>query len=1364
MSTVKQRIMSALFPGPGGGSNDPTGPHPEWLCAVATDGNEVRITYPDTLNVKYRDDTNMVVNGVFNGMKKAKISYEDDPERYLAEMTRHPMGGSTDTEDYATFEEAQQAALQKFQTPVNEGKSTLVAARNVPDVLSTDPEEPHDLQLTGKGAMNPAPNTETIEDDPGPEVPWGSVDPTERHVFEPLSLVNPWDCSYCFGPEGALLHTQDMREQVIANYGDPSDELAAYDAHFAEFDGESIGSVRAKQDATELRDVVLPGGREYLTVALAAHLAHALKDRLTRTLGLAPYYVQWAPGGPGLQVEVVSDRYLAPEYQITAFGEARMRELGFAEPTDEKPNWTALLANEFESVAVAEPLVTALLDVYRLPMPEVIVAVGPFPEPALAPTAALSSIANDSSSAARDSEQRPESTELDESEAHVDSADFAKAAWPIDRVYLIGERDPESASRVKNVWARFAVRYFEDPAIQPLVEWFPEHVTGAYGENPDVLPFTRADIQIVEYGRHKVGTDIALTILAERVAMGEHYALTQAEVRRVIRRRLDPKSHLHVVEDPRSVPFDTWVSEQLERRERQIAALIAESQGSAAAPGDDSPASGSGARSATTPILTRPEPGESREEFKLRVAAALGVKPSQTLRGSTVASADVAEPDSEDSPISAPSLAGADDTESERSDGRDAMARTEQLRELAWQVQRRLDDLVVDVDGWWEPWVDERRRGVEGIRLVQAPGRALATEITVSSTPWRMEITTDLGEFLVHDEDLDELIPLDTRLVSVFVIPDTENNDREEGDPWRRHLGARCRIDLDAVQRSVPLRLLVDLTRRTSVTVLLKMQELCQRPGAPIWFGAPAAPDRTALASWLTLPWSPDVDLGTRASFASAFDDAGFGVPWLPELFAQSVELTGESWWSAHEAAETAILSRVDAYTFAPALARLALDWSPRFHLSHFHGSINYEFVGRRLSALAQSWTGTYGRDPDDSTAGIRLLAADLSVLERLTDAIEEWPSERGRLLVWGSSFRDVCGWRWLFKPQQFTDRWREGEDREGDDLGTGLGAAIRMLEAKLADELGLTNLASFSSEEVSSSANRSEGESKTSEPRDSNLTPVSLDNPQAVSMDLGTVCQLLVAFGRIGSIATESGDGDLAQCAAAAIQSLSLATEKAVPAGRRWIPVAPHSTDHVIVALDQEAYFAALRTLGQGYALAESSDRRPTQNRREDLDLLGFAGGYPTLPPPALLPEPDGLDAVHRFGLPRVEVSGSGHTLHLTLASPYIDRVMERVGPFLLSHQPDAARLAHGTERGHAPGHDYRLLRVAWSDPEAGGPTLLIPLCVICHNAVFSNLESLDQVSINGPWPGEVVTTLMAENTDHVEDERPSDETIGSQ
>ena len=104
-------------------------------------------------------------------------------------------------------------------------------------------EAPHDLGLSARGAMNPRPATGTIEDDPGPEQPWGSVDPTEAHVFSPLSIVNPWDCEYCFGSERAPVHTNDMRTQVVANYGEGSDELAQYDAYLATFDDPSPESV-----------------------------------------------------------------------------------------------------------------------------------------------------------------------------------------------------------------------------------------------------------------------------------------------------------------------------------------------------------------------------------------------------------------------------------------------------------------------------------------------------------------------------------------------------------------------------------------------------------------------------------------------------------------------------------------------------------------------------------------------------------------------------------------------------------------------------------------------------------------------------------------------------------------------------------------------------------------------------------------------------------------------------------------------------------------------------------------------------------------------------------------------------------------
>lgn len=103
-----------------------------------------------------------------------------------------------------------------------------------------------DLGLSARGALNPAPYTEAVEDGaPDPDAPWlGSVDPSERHVFEPRSVANSWDCGICFASEGALIHTNSMREQVINNYGEDSPELAAYEAHLKTFDTPSIESVQ----------------------------------------------------------------------------------------------------------------------------------------------------------------------------------------------------------------------------------------------------------------------------------------------------------------------------------------------------------------------------------------------------------------------------------------------------------------------------------------------------------------------------------------------------------------------------------------------------------------------------------------------------------------------------------------------------------------------------------------------------------------------------------------------------------------------------------------------------------------------------------------------------------------------------------------------------------------------------------------------------------------------------------------------------------------------------------------------------------------------------------------------------------------
>ena len=128
-------------------------------------------------------------------------------------------------------------------------------------------------------------------------------------------------------------------------------------------------------------EAILPGSRKFLEATLAANLSYDLRERRTRVITLGPYYLQWATGGPGLQIEMVSDQFLEPTHQITSFGAARMRELGFAQPTDDDPNWTLWLAEDWESMVPAHALVTAILDVYRIRPEVAVTSIGPLPPP-----------------------------------------------------------------------------------------------------------------------------------------------------------------------------------------------------------------------------------------------------------------------------------------------------------------------------------------------------------------------------------------------------------------------------------------------------------------------------------------------------------------------------------------------------------------------------------------------------------------------------------------------------------------------------------------------------------------------------------------------------------------------------------------------------------------------------------------------------------------------------------------------------------------------------------------------------------------------------------------------------------------------
>jgi hypothetical protein len=114
---VNQRVVAAILTGMG--PNGSAGVEGMWLCAFATDGKKLVTYYPDNVPQRERDIEEEYLQGTFRGMQEAGISYDTDPERYMKELGRHPMGGSTDTQEFPTFDAAEQAALATFQTPVN---------------------------------------------------------------------------------------------------------------------------------------------------------------------------------------------------------------------------------------------------------------------------------------------------------------------------------------------------------------------------------------------------------------------------------------------------------------------------------------------------------------------------------------------------------------------------------------------------------------------------------------------------------------------------------------------------------------------------------------------------------------------------------------------------------------------------------------------------------------------------------------------------------------------------------------------------------------------------------------------------------------------------------------------------------------------------------------------------------------------------------------------------------------------------------------------------------------------------------------------------------------------------------------------
>lgn len=119
--------------------------------------------------------------------------------------------------------------------------------------------------------------------------------------------------------------------------------------------------------------------RKILAITLSANLVYDRRTGRERVVQIGPYYLQWAPHERGLQVELVSDCFLAEADRLTPFGETRMRALGFYAPSDDSPNWTLHLEDEWRALELAETVVTALLEVYRVPLHDLAAAVGPLP-------------------------------------------------------------------------------------------------------------------------------------------------------------------------------------------------------------------------------------------------------------------------------------------------------------------------------------------------------------------------------------------------------------------------------------------------------------------------------------------------------------------------------------------------------------------------------------------------------------------------------------------------------------------------------------------------------------------------------------------------------------------------------------------------------------------------------------------------------------------------------------------------------------------------------------------------------------------------------------------------------------------------
>lgn len=227
--------------------------------------------------------------------------------------------------------------------------------------------------------------------------------------------------------------------------------------------------------------------------------------------------------------------------------------------------------------------------------------------------------------------------------------------------------------------------------------------------------------------------------------------------------------------------------------------------------------------------------------------------------------------------------------------------------------------------------------------------------------------------------------------------------------------------------------------------------------------------------------------------------------------------------------------------------------------------------------------------------------------------------------------------------------------------------------------------------------------------------------------LDLAATAQLVEAMGRAVRLAIREGDLDLALRAAQGVAALGAAQRDALPPGRRGEPAADLPPGTVTARLDAEAYFSVVRLVGEAFGwVGTRQGGWWLDDDGGDATALGWAGGYLTLPPPALLPEPDGQRAVHLYGMPWVRLDQRALHVHLTLAST--DRQLQ-AWDWQTTTTGYEAVAESGFVAGHEVGHRARLVRVGLPQGAKSGPVFRFPLCTVCHRDALDALDGLDPV-----------------------------------